>query len=603
MEGSGSSHGSQNLDQLNRAIADVSIDPAQDGGWEVIGKKSKNRTGLGAQNSVGSGGSYWPQGNDPQRPVGRGNPRPQAPNNSCEAPYTAPPAIRPPLQHGWQWGARGGSLGSQHNNEEENIPTVPNEGSVGGYGSEADTETKQSDSEDDELAEESDDDLGEDYDSDASRMSLETRKKNRWFKDFFKTLDGLTVDELNEQSRQWHCPACHNGPGAIDWYKGLQPLMAHAKTKGATRVKLHRELAEVLEEELHRRGTSVIPAGEAFGKWKGLQDQTIDYEIVWPPMVVVMNTQLEKDEKDKWLGMGNQELLDYFSTYAASRAKHSYGPRGHRGISLLIFEPTAIGYLEAERLHKHFIDEGRDKDAWERRKVLFGPGGKRHLYGYLASKEDVDNFNQHSHGKMRTKFEMKTYQEMVVIPMRQMSEDNQQLIWYKNKAVKQEQRSKALQASFGQVSQKLRETMEENRIVRLRTKTQHNENKEQMAYQEQFYKEQIAKVHSAIEDKEMVYEKLLQDERAKAKEFVLNYGTKGAGVRKEASKFIDGQVKGVEEFEVEREKLILAHEEKKVVLRRKYLEEEVALEKEFDVTLSELMDKYAPTTFEAPNSS
>jgi hypothetical protein len=74
--------------------------------------------------------------------------------------------------------------------------------------------------------------------------------------------------------------------------------MSHARTKGSTRVKVHRELAALLEEELSRRGTSVVPAGEQFGKWKGLREST-DRDIVWPPMVIIMNTSLEQEEDDK----------------------------------------------------------------------------------------------------------------------------------------------------------------------------------------------------------------------------------------------------------------------------------------------------------------
>lgn len=76
-------------------------------------------------------------------------------------------------------------------------------------------------------------------------------------------------------------------------------MMTHAKTKGSSRLKVHRELAELLEEELCQRGTSVVPAGEAFGKWKGIKDDEKDHEIVWPPMVVIMNTKLEQDDNDK----------------------------------------------------------------------------------------------------------------------------------------------------------------------------------------------------------------------------------------------------------------------------------------------------------------
>ena len=98
--------------------------------------------------------------------------------------------------------------------------------------------------------------------------------------------------------------------------------------------------------------------------------------------------------------MGNQELLEYFITYHPMKARHSYGPHGHRGMSVLIFEASARGYHEAERLHKHFVDQGRDRNAWRirNRRGLHYEGGKRLLYGFLAVKEDLDVFNQHSQG-------------------------------------------------------------------------------------------------------------------------------------------------------------------------------------------------------------
>lgn len=96
--------------------------------------------------------------------------------------------------------------------------------------------------------------------------------------------------------------------------------------------------------------------------------------------------------------MGNQELVDCFSDYAALKARHSYGPQGHRGMSALIFEESTAGYLEAIRLHKHFKEQWRDREAWDCYQNPFLPGGKRQLYGYLASKEDLDIFNKHSRG-------------------------------------------------------------------------------------------------------------------------------------------------------------------------------------------------------------
>jgi hypothetical protein len=78
----------------------------------------------------------------------------------------------------------------------------------------------------------------------------------------------------------------------------MQPLLSHAKAVRSKRVKLHRKLAEVLEEELKRRGAAGLAAEEMFGKWKGLQEVTVNHMIIWPPMVVIQNTLLEQDEKN-----------------------------------------------------------------------------------------------------------------------------------------------------------------------------------------------------------------------------------------------------------------------------------------------------------------
>lgn len=69
---------------------------------------------------------------------------------------------------------------------------------------------------------------------------------------------------------------------------------------------------------------------------------------------------------------------------------------------------------------------------------------------------------------------------MVVGPMKQMNEDNQLLLWYKNKVLRQQQHGKALEQTMGVMSNQLRITSEENRIVRHRTTIQHEENKEQV---------------------------------------------------------------------------------------------------------------------------
>lgn len=64
--------------------------------------------------------------------------------------------------------------------------------------------------------------------------------------------------------------------------------------------------------------------------------------------------------------------------------------------------------------------------------------------------------------------------------LRQIAEDDQQLTWFKNKLAKQNKHAMALEESVGILSEKLRKTAEGNRIVGLRTKMQHEQNREEV---------------------------------------------------------------------------------------------------------------------------
>uniref|UniRef100_A0ACD5XP52 Uncharacterized protein n=1 Tax=Avena sativa TaxID=4498 RepID=A0ACD5XP52_AVESA len=260
------------------------------GGWETIGKKKKPGQAAGrGQWAPWNSSSNAPPTTARQPWNGNGSPRPSG-NNWAQPfdrrPLQAPnPVVTPPLANGWQWGSRPRPSGPESSKDDvaSSDPEASN------------PEVEDSSDEDDAAA---DDDMSDDYDSDASEKSFETRKTSKWFKSFFDVIATLTNDQIHEHTRQWHCPACKNGPGAIDWFKGLPSLVTHARTKGSKRVKLHRELAALLEEEMAVRGSSVVQSGDQFGKWKGLRESA-DREIVWPPMVIVMNTLLEKDDDDK----------------------------------------------------------------------------------------------------------------------------------------------------------------------------------------------------------------------------------------------------------------------------------------------------------------
>ncbi|KAK8945579.1 hypothetical protein KSP40_PGU003185 [Platanthera guangdongensis] len=581
-----------NVVRLIHEIENVEIKSNQDGERGLTGDHSISQPGV--TDTGRTSHDNWSQFINLEETFVGGNFEPQKSNSSrgswepsCNVPSSTLP---PPLQNGWLRPERA----CRQTDVQVKISNVhPHDESIAVYDSEFDKLSQDRDAsghnDENRLLDDCNVDLGDEFDSDDSQKSHEKRKKNKWLRPFFESLDKLSSEQITEQVRQWHCPACQDGPGAINWFIGLHTLMAHAKTKGTIRLRLHREFAELLVEELRRRGTpSFIPSGESFGKWKGLCETSADHEIVWPPMVIVLNTMLEKDEDDKWKGMGNQELLEYFNTYEVVKARHSYGPNGHRGMSVLIFEASAMGYFEAERLHKQFSDEGRDRDSWERHPVLFSPGGQRQLYGFLASKDDVIMFNKHSHGKTALKFERRSYQEMVVSPMKQIREHNQELIWLKNKVREHEQRSKVLEEAYENVRQKLRDTIEENQILRLRTKIQQEENKEEMGHQEKFFKNQMDKIHNVTKEKEGAFEKLLQVGQRKDNLCDETSGTiidgswreclwmkvsallvkqrKSLSRKEEIGSLVTTQAKCVEEFEAATDKRMLLREENKTEL-------------------------------------
>ncbi|BBM98699.1 hypothetical protein MPTK1_1g15560 [Marchantia polymorpha subsp. ruderalis] len=367
----------------------------------------------------------------------------------------------------------------------------------------------------------SDDDFDSDtmslasFDSAESHKSHATQRRNKWFRNFFQDLDELTEDELQEHDRQWHCPACQGGVGAIDWYRGLQPLLAHAKTVRSKRVKLHKAFAEVLEEEVRIRGAAPGTHGSGkYGKWRGLGDDNDNKDtlIVWPPMVVIRNTQLEQDEVDKWIGMGNKELLDLFKKHNPVKARHAYGPQGHRGISILIFPESPTGYYDSQRLDKHFRDALRGRDHWySQGKVLFQPGGDRILYGYMATAEDLDVFNKHSKGKQNLKWEKKSLQEMVLIPMRRIDEENNKVVYLQGQVQREMEVGKTLKKTMSVLMKKLRMREDELKVIRERARDQYKQQEMEMGDMETLYKSKVEQLKQEIMEKEAGLQKVYED--------------------------------------------------------------------------------------------
>lgn len=83
-------------------------------------------------------------------------------------------------------------------------------------------------------------------------------------------------------------------------------------------------------------------------------------------------------------------------------------------------------------------------------------------------------------GKSRLRFEILSHREMVVDPLKKMGEDNQQLMHFKDKAARHQKQAKALEESVNAAGAKLRQTLEETKVVRLRIKKHHEENKDEV---------------------------------------------------------------------------------------------------------------------------
>ncbi|KAL6971548.1 hypothetical protein U1Q18_031227 [Sarracenia purpurea var. burkii] len=131
--------------------------------------------------------------------------------------------------------------------------------------------------------------------------------------------------------------------------------------------------------------------------------------IMWPPMVIIHNTNTGKTKDGRMEGLGNKamdiKLRDI--GFGSGKAKSIYSKEGHLGITLVKFAGDQSGLKEAVRLAEFFEKENHGRMNWNRVqsstlgnddennpnlvKVDEKTGDKtRILYGYLGTVSDLD---------------------------------------------------------------------------------------------------------------------------------------------------------------------------------------------------------------------
>ncbi|XP_057538190.1 uncharacterized protein LOC130815723 [Amaranthus tricolor] len=131
--------------------------------------------------------------------------------------------------------------------------------------------------------------------------------------------------------------------------------------------------------------------------------------IMWPPLVIINNTNTGKSKEGRMEGLGNKAMDSKLRDlgFPVGKSKSLFSRDGHLGITLIKFSGDQSGLKEAMRLADHFEKEHHGRKDWAHvQSIASGrdeesdpnlvsvdqrTGEKRRiLYGYLATAFDLD---------------------------------------------------------------------------------------------------------------------------------------------------------------------------------------------------------------------
>ncbi|RDY13861.1 Protein SUPPRESSOR OF protein SILENCING 3-like protein, partial [Mucuna pruriens] len=207
-----------------------------------------------------------------------------------------------------------------------------------------------------------------------------------------------------------HCLACGTGRSAKD-FPDMHALIMHTYNSDSADLRvdhlgLHKALCVLMGWNYSKppdnsKAYQFLSADEAAANQDDL--------IMWPPLVIIHNTNTGKNRDGRMEGLGNKTMDNKIRElgFMGGKSKSLYGRDGHLGVTLVKFAGDQSGFKEAIRFAEHFEKENHGRKDWARVqsqtlgkddennanlvKVDEKKGEKRRvLYGYLGTAFDLD---------------------------------------------------------------------------------------------------------------------------------------------------------------------------------------------------------------------
>ncbi|KAI5064888.1 hypothetical protein GOP47_0019583 [Adiantum capillus-veneris] len=302
-------------------------------------------------------------------------------------------------------------------------------------------------------------------DTDASIESLERQKQSKWLRPFFMALADVAKTEDGYESNFFYCPACRgSGLGETDLYKGLKPLIAHAKNYTKRRVKLHKQFAVILEDLTNYDKTMGAYSGKPIYRQRhSIGDQKlIDPLIVWPPMVLIRAAGVKLEMHQKRVRLETKHFLEVFKDFSPKRVRHAYDGEDNLGlISLLVFLDSPVGYMHAKNLVKSFKRSGKGRKQFEHVAIKVHSCCDEAMYAYMATEEDMMFFDTCDASKKKIVWSMKSYKEVIIQPLVEMCEAKLENSLLKSQLQQEEEHNRCLEKALVKLHRNLELTEEE----------------------------------------------------------------------------------------------------------------------------------------------